>query len=143
MAPHTRTEHLAPRLLLLFAVLFCVLGLGQSGAGAAETAPQPAVITAASTGGHGAHQASGSVVWTSPVQAPAAPESGHGSHNPGADHDLTCMASSVTAVIGFLALPDAAALVRAVIAPASRMRTAVLAAYPRPPDIATLCVQRT
>ncbi len=143
MAPHTRIERLAPRLLLLFAVLFCLLGLGQSVAAATESAPEPAAIAAASPAGHGAHQASGSVVSTTPVQAPAEPEGGHGSHSPGTDHGLTCMASSATAVIGVLALPDAAALVRAVIAPASRLRTAVFAvAYPRPPDIATLCVQR-
>ncbi|MGQ0843036.1 MAG: hypothetical protein ACT4QF_02765 [Sporichthyaceae bacterium] len=138
MRPTTGSTTLAPRLLLLFALVVCVLGFGQPGASAAP----PGV--AATVAGAAAAQAAPHSPAVAPEGASAASPLGapyeHGAHG---DHALSCVSTSGAVALGALLAPDVAAVVRSVVTAMSRVRTAIAeAAYPRPPDIAALCVQR-
>lgn len=133
---------LAPRLLLLFALLSCVLGFGQLEASAAPSGVDVTVPSVAAA--HPAHHApaaapSEGASAASPVGTADEP-GGHGAHG---DHALSCMSTSGAVALGALLAPDVAVVVRSVVAPMSLLRTAIAqAAYPRPPDLAALCVQR-
>lgn len=148
MISPNRSRSLAPRLVLLFAVLVCLLGLGQAGASAqtspdaSQTASMPTAVAADS--GHAAHEVATPAVRADDRSLAAAPGEGHAGHGSDAGHALNCMSAIAVAALGAIALTDAATLVSPVFsAPVPRLRSAVLAvSYPRPPDIATLCVQR-
>lgn len=144
MAPRIRPSNLAPRLVLLFAVLSCLLGLGQAGAAAqiAPVAAAPTTVAAATT--HADHPAAHALQADTAATVPAAPAAGHAEHGSDASHAMDCITVTASAAIGALAIADAANLVTPTfIAPMSRMHTAVHSvAYPRPPDLRTLCVQR-
>lgn len=129
-APHR--SRLAPRLVLVFAVLACVFGWGDS------VAVTPAVPSA---GGVHAEAHSGP---PGSVHHPAQPaEDGHGGHGSSHDHAVRCMASSAAPTFAAVTGPEAAALVMSAVPPLIRVHEAVLpTAAQRPPSIALLCVQR-
>ncbi|MGQ0631566.1 MAG: hypothetical protein ACT4P1_11020 [Sporichthyaceae bacterium] len=146
MHPRPRRS-LAPRLMLLFAVLTCLLGLGQAGASAQTVMTNPTPTAVVSMSEHGGHKAAGSsltAVGISPAAGAAGPAQGHGGHGSEAGHELSCMTASAVSATGAVALADAANLLSpAFFVPVSQMRSAVLVvAYPRPPDISALCIQR-
>lgn len=136
---------LAPRLLLLFALVACVLGFGQFGATASsdgtDTAPTVAVATAHA--GHHSPTTAPSAADASPA-VPHGTQDEHGGHGAHGDHAVSCMATTGGAAQGDLVAPaTTTAIGSLVVAPASQFRFAApTPAYPRPPDIATLCVQR-
>lgn len=146
MSSQTRTDLLAPRLLLLFAVLVCMLGLGPAGAGAAET---PSVQTGDTPGvsalfqapdDHAGHRSATADLAT-PLTSQAPSE--NGAHGSGDHQSLSCAVIAAAVALGVLAAPSAVGSGSPGLAPpvSSRGETLV-AAQPRPPDIATLCVQR-
>ncbi|MGQ0632703.1 MAG: hypothetical protein ACT4P1_16935 [Sporichthyaceae bacterium] len=144
MTPRIRPSNLAARLVLLFAVLACLLGLGQAGA-AAQIEPFAIAPTAGATAtAHGDHPAAHVLQVDSAATVPTAPEAGHSGHGSDASHAMDCMTTTASSAIGALIIADTANLVTpAFVAPMSRLHTAVhSAAYPRPPDLRTLCVQR-
>lgn len=126
---------LAPRLVLVLAVLACLFGWGNavaSAAGDRELAPR-----------HAAHAASAGTL-DLPIDAPAHGDD-EGGHSPGHHHDaLTCMAGSVAAALGTPALSDAAALVIPAAPTLAAARDDAVAAAPhRGPSVTSLCVLRT
>ena len=147
---------LAPRLVLIVAVLACVFGWGEAIAVAASGPEDSSHSQAAPAspaglpGGHG----EGSTGSVAPLLAPATEvahaehgDSGHGKagHNASHEHAVSsCMVSSATSAAGALVTPDVAAvLVVAVVPPQARVRhVAGTAPEQRAPSIATLCVQR-
>ena len=140
MASPTRSR-LAPRLVLVFAVLGCVFGWGQS---VAVTPDAPAAAGLHSEVHADAH----SQEHAEPAEAvdhPAQPaEDGHGGHGSGHDHALLCMASSAAPAFGVVSVPDAAALVISAVPGLTRVHGAALpVAEHRAPNTTTLCVQRT
>ena len=143
MISPVRSSRLAPRLVLLFAVLTCLLGLGQTSSVAqtADMAAMPAVASADS--GRSAHQMATPAQATDEPSAPS-PASGRGGHGGDAGHAMDCMSATAVAALGAIALAGAADLISPVLsAPISGLHAAVLAvSYPRPPDITTPCVQR-
>lgn len=148
MTPHTRLRSLAPRLALLFAVISCVLGLGQAGA-AAQDMPTGMGMGgmpsgAAADPGHAAQQVARTAQSPDDLARTAQAGEGHSRHGSDAGHTKKCMSTPAVAAFGAIAFAGAALLVTpALSAPLSRMRAAVLAvSYPRPPDLAALCVQR-
>lgn len=152
-------SRLAPRLLLVVAVLACVFGWGHSFASAASAtdhvSQRPAmaeqVVLKAEPGhaqaGHAesGHAESGHAESGGAESGHATDDASHGStHDSTHDHSVACMASSATTAFGAVAAPVAAALV-SVAAPA---QVQVFEAAPpveahRAPSIATLCVLRT
>lgn len=143
MAPRTRPSSLAPRLMLLFAVLGCLLGLGQAGA-AAETASMGSMPMAlAADSGHVAHQLAPAMQNPADSSLGISAE-GHAGHGSTTAHAMNCMSAAAVAASGAVALADVAnTATAALIAPMSRLHTAILVeSYRRAPDITTLCVQR-
>lgn len=144
MAARTRFRSLAPRLVLLFAVVFCVLKLGQAGA-ADQAMPMASMPSTVAADYDHVVQHDATLVHASTVRGLADPaDLGRAGHDTGAGRTMSCLAASTLAVFGSPAFADAALLVTpAVSAPLSRMRAGLFAlAYPRPPDLTTLCVQR-
>lgn len=147
-------SRLAPRLLLVVAVLACVFGWGHSfGSAASATdhvSQRPAlaeqvVLKAESGHAQAGHTESGQAESGHAESGHATNDASHGStHDSTHDHSVACMASSATTAFGAVAAPVAAALV-SVAAPA---QVQVFEAAPpveahRAPSIATLCVLRT
>lgn len=126
---------LAPRLVLVFAVLACLVGWGNSVAAAAGERDH--------TTHHGAHAGS-TATFDAPPGATQQRDDEHGGHAGGHDHALTCMATSAAAAFSALAVPGGAELVISAVPAVSRVRAMGLPApEQRGPSIAALCVQRT
>lgn len=148
-----RAPRLAPRLVIVFAVLACVFGWGHSASVAAssEAAPAHPVIDnpqASSAGhdrGHGATPAVSPDAVESAGDAAGAHHRDHSDgHNAAHDHAVFCMASSATSALGLVPAPDVAALLVTVVPAQPRHRAGVVVVNePRAPSIAALCVLRT
>lgn len=152
MTKHTRVATIAPRLLMLAAVFFCVLGFALPEKGAsASSAP---VVASASVGraapvtahapvtGHAAH----APVAESPqsVVAPVGHD-GHGqaAHGTGHDHSFNCMPSASASPTAIAPTPDLVSVL--IVEPLALPRSAAVftpAAPAHPPDLRSLCVQR-
>lgn len=143
-------SRLAPRLVLVFAVLACLFGWGNAVAAAAGQAEQNAASTvevvapAAHSLAHSSAHAASAGTLDQPAGTPVQQNNGHGGHGSGHDHAVTCMVSSAAAALGAVSVADAAALVISAVPSLIRVHEAALpAAEQRAPSITTLCVQRT
>ncbi len=131
---------LAPRLVLVVAVLACLFGWGHgvaSAAGATDGASRPgATVEQTLEAGHD-HAAAGHV-------EDRQPSDGHAGHGAGHDHSVFCMASSAGAALGAVAAPDAAGpVITALPAQTRSLEAAPPVEAHRAPSIAALCVLRT
>lgn len=130
-------------MLLLFAVVVCVLGLGQSMAPSMSMsgAPEAVVSAGAVHAGHDLSAAAPQMDPAAPMDVSADSTPGHGAHG---DHSMSCTANLEVAPPAATIAPDATESLSAVVAQTSNLRTvAVNAVLVRPPDLSTLCVQRT
>ena len=147
---------LAPRLVLVVAVLACVFGWGEAIAVAASGPGNSSHSLAAPTSpaglpaGHGEGSSGSAAPALAPVNQVAHAEhgdAGHGEagHNASHEHSVSsCMVSSASSAAGALVTPDvAAALVVAAVPPRARV-PALAGSVPeqRAPSIVILCVQR-
>ncbi|MGQ0843436.1 MAG: hypothetical protein ACT4QF_04820 [Sporichthyaceae bacterium] len=147
MDTRIRFARVAPRLLMLAAVLLCMLGSALAVGGATAASAQPVAATVAAQA-HGAHaQPANGVGPTVPAAAAPqddAPGEGHGAHGGDGHQSSTCMpGASATTTAGVSAAPVLETVVLApspVLIPAGFGSAA--AALPRPPDLRSLCVQR-
>jgi hypothetical protein len=153
MTPRARICQVITRLLLSVAVLMCVLGLAEGGAGAEHSGgsafaasmpmpmPMPMPMTALDVRLAGVGDEAGFASVALPASPKGGGHAGHGDSE-GA-HVVNCMVSTGALAMSVLALPGVAGPALIPAAPATRLRSAMLAVrYPRPPDRATLCVQR-
>ena len=156
-----RGSRLAPRLVIVFAVLACVFGWGHSVSAAVspEAIAAPTMVDTAqapdSPAGHAPDH--GANHGTSSGPAPAAsPGTGgsaadasadhrehHGGHSTGHQHSVFCMASSATSSPGLVPAPDVATLLVTVVPPQTRHCAPEVAVdEQRAPSIAALCILR-
>ncbi|MGQ0625666.1 MAG: hypothetical protein ACT4PP_13595 [Sporichthyaceae bacterium] len=154
-------SRLAPRLVLIFAVLACVFGWGQSIAAAASSA-EPSAPPALAAPVHASSASDTAVHSSAPVsvataeravdqatQGPADAQGhgdaqGHAGHGSSHDHSVSCMASSASAAFGAATASDVAPVAAAVIPLQTPLRELALrAGEQRAPGIATFCVLRT
>jgi hypothetical protein len=133
---------LAPRLVIVFAVLACVFGWGHSASVAASSkaGPTHAVVDASEAqypvGGHSGHG--------HPSAESRERGDAHGSgHPPGHEHSTLCMASSAVPALGLATVPDVTALLVTMAPPARLSVVDAGLGEQRGPEIATFCVLRT
>ncbi|MGQ0842813.1 MAG: hypothetical protein ACT4QF_01640 [Sporichthyaceae bacterium] len=142
MTHRTRLAAVAPRLLMLAAVFFCVFGFAVHDAAESAVAghAHTAVAGPSSEAGHADHS---DAVPTALAADPVHPLDGHDGHTGDGDHAINCMPSAATSPA--VMAPAADLAVAPVVADVAAPRFAAFstpAVLPRPPDLSSLCVQR-
>ncbi|MGQ0842996.1 MAG: hypothetical protein ACT4QF_02560 [Sporichthyaceae bacterium] len=153
MEHRTRAGTIAPRLLMLAAVLFCLFGFavpeGSGGTAAAPSAVVGLLTTDVAAGAadtaHAAHEPADDPSLAS-VASVGWADAGHAAHGHGAghgEHSVNCMPSASSSPIAAAPAPDLAPAVTVVALALPRSAAVFIpAVLPRPPDLRSLCVQR-
>lgn len=136
---------IAPRLLMLGALFFCVFGfvVHDAAESTAASHSHTAVVGAATAGEHADHGETVGAVQLAPASAPVHTPVSHTGHGGAGEHSFNCMPSASAGPVAVAPDPGTAAVASAMelAGPAPAPFVAPVAA-PRPPDLRSLCVQR-